>query len=141
MLSKPVAYLCSSSLDSKALLECSVKLSSKGIFLQLLKNKPKIVERLLPAYLNALLRERDHMMRANSLSMELLLLASSSMNIKKAISEYGISTNKSFILFATDKKLARKFISTCSVKVIKELNLGLITSESSKVAAAEILEE
>jgi len=140
MLSKPVAYLCSSSLDPKALLECSVKLSSKG-FLQLLKNKHKIAERLLPAYFNTLLRKRDHMMRANSLSMELLLLASSSMNIKKAISEYGISTSKSFILFATDKKLARKFISTCSVKVIKELNIDLITSESSKVAAAEILEE
>ncbi len=138
---KPVAYLCSSSMEPKELIAHAAKISSKKCFVQLFADKPNLAVRLLPAYLNALLREKDCTMRSNSISMEFLLLASTSMNIKNAIRNYGISSSNKFILFATSEKIAKKFKDIGKVKVIKKLKLPLVTEEAAKVAAAELLEE
>ena len=140
-LEKPVAYLCNSSLSKDQLLECAekVKEQDEHEFVQLFRNKKGIAEKLLPAYFNALIRQRDTLMRSSSIAIETLLFVSGSMNIAKAISEFGINNANEFILFATSKKVADSFIKCSKSKIIKELKLSLANRQSPSIAVSELL--
>ena len=140
-LEKPIAYLCSSSFSKDHLLECAekVKEQDEREFVQLFRNKKSIAEKLLPAYFNALIRQRDSSMRSSSIAIETLLFVSGSMNIAKAISEFGINNANEFILFATSKKVADSFIECSKCKVIKELKLSLANRQSPSIAVSELL--
>jgi hypothetical protein len=140
-LEKPVAYLCSSSLSKDQLLGCAQKLKKheEHEFVQLFRNKKGIVEKLLPAYFNALIRQRDTLMRSSSLAIETLLFVSGSMNIVKAIRAFGINDASEFILFATSKKVADSFIKCSKSKIIKELKLSLANEQSPHIAVSELL--
>ena len=84
-LEKPVGYLCSSSFSKDQLLGCAekVKKQEEHEFVQLFRNKKGIAERLLPAYFNALIRQRDSSMRSSSIAVETLLFVSGSMNMPR----------------------------------------------------------
>jgi len=140
-LEKPVAYLCSSSFSKDHLLGCAqkVKEHEEHEFVQLFRNKKGVAERLLPAYFNALIRQRDSSMRSGSIAVETLLFVSGSMNIAKAISEFGINDANEFVLFATSKKVADSFIKCSKCKVIKELKLSLANKQSPRIAVSELL--
>ncbi|MFP3215548.1 MAG: hypothetical protein RXR32_03320, partial [Candidatus Micrarchaeota archaeon] len=136
-----VAYLCNSSLSKDQLLECAekVKEQDEHEFVQLFRNKKGIAEKLLPAYFNALIRQRDALMRSSSIAIETLLFVSGSMNIAKAINEFGINDASEFILFATSKKVAGSFIKCSKSKIIKELKLSLANRQSPRIAVSELL--
>jgi len=140
-LEKPVAYLCSSSFSKDHLLGCAEKVNEQDghEFVQLFRNKKGIAEKLLPAYLNALIRQRDSSMRSSSIAIETLLFVSGGMNIAKAISEFGINNANEFILFATSKKVADSFIKCSKSKIIKELKLSLANKQSPRIAVSELL--
>jgi hypothetical protein len=140
-LEKPVAYLCSSSFSKDHLLGCAEKVNEQDgrEFVQLFRNKKGIEEKLLPAYFNALIRQRDSSMRSSSIAIETLLFVSGSMNIAKAISEFGINDASEFILFATSKKVADSFIKCSKSKVIKGLKLSLANKQSPRIAVSELL--
>jgi len=141
-LEKPVAYLCNSSLSKDQLLECAEKVKEhehEEEFVQLFRNKKGIAERLLPAYFNALIRQRDTLMRSSSIAIETLLFVSGSMNIAKAINEFGINNVSEFVLFATSKKVADSFIKCSKSKIIKELKLSLANRQSPSIAVSELL--
>jgi len=140
-LEKPVGYLCSSSFSKDQLLGCAekVKKQEEHEFVQLFRNKKGIAERLLPAYFNALIRQRDSSMRSSSIAVETLLFVSGSMNIAKAISEFGINDASEFILFATSKKVADSFIKYSKCKIIKKLKLSLANKQSPRIAVSELL--
>jgi|GEM_PF-2037837 len=140
-LEKPVAYLCSSSFSKDHLLGCAEKVNEQEEhkFVQLFRNKKGIAEKLLPAYLNALIRQRDSSMRSSSIAIETLLFVSGGMNIAKAISEFGINNANEFILFATSKKVADSFIKCSKSKIIKELKLSLANKQSPRIAVSELL--
>jgi len=140
-LEKPVAYLCSSSFSKDHLLECAEKVKEQDGhgFVQLFRNKKGIEERLLPAYFNALIRQRDASMRSSSIAIETLLFVSGSMNIAKAISEFGINDANEFVLFATSKRVADSFIKCSKCKIINELKLSLANKQSPRIAVSDIL--
>jgi len=140
-LEKPVAYLCSSSFSKDHLLGCAekVKREEENEFVQLFRNKKGIAERLLPAYFNALIRQRDSSMRSSSIAIETLLFVSGSMNIAKAIREFGVNNASEFVLFATSKKVADSFIKCSKCKIIKELELSLANEQSPRIAVSELL--
>jgi len=140
-LEKPVAYLCSSSFSKDHLLGCAekVKKHEEHEFVQLFRNKKGIAERLLPAYFNALIRQRDSSMRSGSIAIETLLFVSGSMNIARAISEFGINNASEFVLFATSKKVADSFIKCSKCKIIKELKLSLANEQSPRIAVSDLL--
>jgi len=141
-LEKPVAYLCSSSFSKDHLLGCAEKVKEhehEEEFVQLFRNKKGIAERLLPAYFNALIRQKDSSMRSSSIAIETLLFVSGSMNIAKAIREFGINNASEFVLFATSKKVADSFIKCSKCKIIKELRLSLANEQSPRIAVSELL--
>jgi hypothetical protein len=140
-LEKPVAYLCSSSFSKDHLLGCAekVKEHEEHGFVQLFRNKKGIEERLLPAYFNALIRQKDSSMRSGSIAIETLLFVSGSMNIAKAISDFGINDANEFILFATSKKVADSFIKCSKCKIVKELKLSLANKQGPRIAVSELL--
>ncbi|MGC9129308.1 MAG: KEOPS complex subunit Cgi121 [Candidatus Micrarchaeia archaeon] len=134
---KPVAYLCKSGSNIEELLKCAQQ--AHGSFVQLFRNRKEVKERLLSAYFNALLREKEGIMRSNSLGIETLLFVSGQMNISKAVAEFGVSGPGEFILFASSKEGAKDFLKCSKAEIVEPIPLKF-TEESARVAVSELLE-
>ena len=105
----PVAYACSSDSDLESLVDSARRASAGESFVVLLDDKESVVDRLMPAYLNAYVRHGEKRMRAGSLQMELMLFLAGTFMISDAISEYGAKDIKDFILASSSDELARRY--------------------------------
>ena len=132
-LGSPECYLCSSDLAPQELLGHALKIKGRG-FVQLLDYDEKMLPRLLPAYLNARLRERDSIMRTSAAAMEMLLFVAGNTNITKAIGACGIKNGNSFLVFATDKENFDEFASQADLKSTKRIALKFDEDAAQEVA-------
>lgn len=137
----PEAYLCSSRLSVAQILEKKVAFRPKSGFLQLFDNSEEIVAKIPPAYLNAIVRQEDGLMKSNEIGNEMLCLVSGEMNVGKAIKESGIKENSGFIVFASDKSVAKNLKELFELKQMKKIVLKLDLNFASEVAAAPLLED
>ncbi|MDE1860895.1 MAG: hypothetical protein KGH72_04240 [Candidatus Micrarchaeota archaeon] len=136
-----VAALCSSEGGLETMIEKSKRCSQGKSFVLLADYNEKLVRRLAPAYLNALLRHDDSSMRSSSIQIEMLLLLAGTMKINDAIRIAGAKKAERFIAFATDRGILSKFLKMTRSKIKKPLPLELYPDEAEEVAMSEILSE
>ncbi len=137
----PVAYSASSDMKISALVEKASRISGKGKFLLLLANDQRIAKRLVPALLNAALRQDEGEMRSRSLALEILLFVSGTMRIDKAIEKAGAADSSAFIIFGNDKETILKFSKENKVELGEELNTILDLESAAEVSSAAFIGE
>lgn len=137
----PVCYQCSSSLKMEDLIKKKAEFSIGTEFVQMFENNSQIKDKLLAAYVNALIRNEEESMRSNELSNEMLALVSGEMNVGKAIKKAGAKHPNDFLLFLTDKKFATKAKTSLKLAKMEPVKMELDTTLSSQVAAAPLLED
>ncbi len=135
---KPVLCACRSDKGMEELLGKSRAASSEKQFLLLLDYDGTPKDRVLPAYMNALVRQKDRISRSRSVRMEMLLLVSGTMNIGRAIRERGAKDPKKFLAFATSEALLRRFAEKNGIEMGKRIRLTLDESAAGSVALTEI---
>jgi tRNA threonylcarbamoyladenosine modification (KEOPS) complex Cgi121 subunit len=128
-----VCYLCSSELSRDELV--SKLVVSKGReMVQLFDHSESIIGRLLPAYLNAVIRYQDGNLRTKDIGKEMLLFASGTMNISSAINTCGIKSGDSFVLFSNSTRLYKRISRGVDIKVVRKYRLKLDHGLASEVA-------
>ena len=113
----------------------STKRFCRGSEFVLLLNSNVQASRLLPAYVNALLRHRKKEGKANTVQMEMLLLVCGTDQIQKAITKCG-AKEKEALAFATSKQLLLKFIKQSNAKITKKLTLAFDFDTAFEVVAS-----
>jgi hypothetical protein len=139
--SKPVLSACGSSKGMDELIEDSKKASKGKEFVLLLDNKDKLVKRVLPAFMNAVIRVGDRIARSDSMRMEMLLLLCGTMKIDKAIKDCGAKNPENFLLFSTSSELLNRFAKKNRIRVLRKINLELDAKTAGEVAMTELLGE
>jgi tRNA threonylcarbamoyladenosine modification (KEOPS) complex Cgi121 subunit len=135
---KPVLCVCSSGKRMEELIGESKAMSGKQEFLLLLDYDRASAARVLPAYVNALIRQKDGIARSKSVWMEMLLLVSGTMNIGKAIREHGAKDSGRFLAFSTSESILRKFAEKNKVEMTKMIGLAMDEGVAGSVALTEI---
>lgn len=139
--SKPLLCLCSSKNKMQVLIENSKKASHSNEFVLLLKYDKRIIQRILPAFMNASIRVSDGIARTKSLQIEMLLLVCGTMSIGKALEACGARNKENFLLFATDKSLLESFSKQNGVKIGRRIELSLDLIVAGDVTMTELLNE
>lgn len=121
--SEPVAFLCSSDSSINSLVNSARKASSGNDFILLLANRRGVTGRLLPAYLNAYIRNMERRRRSGSLQIELMLFVAGTFKINKAISDYGAKRSGDFILVGNSEESSRRYARQNNVKIRKRFRL------------------
>ena len=127
-----VAVLARSSSGAERVTEAARRLSKGGDFVLILKPTEGIEDRLLPAYINATIRKAGGTMRARTLSLEMLLFISGTMNIGNAIERSGARGDE-FVVFCSGKPLCDRIVSGFGLDVVKRLSLRLDFSRSGEM--------
>lgn len=130
-----VAVLASSGSGPDVVTEAARRLSKGNDFVLILEPSRGIEDRLLPAYINAMIRRASGTMRSGTLSMEMILFISGTMNIGNAIERAGAKGND-LVVFCSGKRLCDRIVSRFGLKVIKKLSLRLDLSRSGEIALA-----
>jgi hypothetical protein len=138
---RPVAYLCTSQAKLDALIDGSRKESKGTDFILLINDDKRLLGRVLPAYINCMIRHAESSKRARSVQMEMLLFIGGTMNIGKAIAGAGARSASRFVLVSSRKGLASKFIKQYDVKMSKQYRLALDFDISGDVAVTELESE
>lgn len=131
---KPVVYFASSHVPVNDLLRESAQ-TSDNEFILLLKNDKSILNRVLPAYLNSIVRQNDGIARAKTLRMEMLLFIAKTMRIETAIRVCGASGYK-FMIVASSTRVLTGFVKKTKIKLGKKCTLSLDYNEASSVSYA-----
>jgi len=137
---KPAAFLASSDGNVSDIVDVSRILSKGPEFVLVLKNDKGILKRLLPAYINARLRQEESEMKASTMQMEILLFVAGTLRTDKAIEECGIRDAGKFLVFASSKETARKFAKGAWTRLIREHKLELDPDYAAVVASTGLLE-
>lgn len=137
----PIICLASSNTEIPALVGFSKTLSKNDEFVLLLKDDERLVERLLPAYLNSSLRSMESNLKSKDASMETLLFAAGTLRTEKAIKEAGASDKSRFIVFATNRKVFSRFAKKARIKIVKEYKPSLDMKVAGEVASIALLED
>ncbi|MDE1850559.1 MAG: hypothetical protein KGH54_02065 [Candidatus Micrarchaeota archaeon] len=135
-----VCYRCSSALGTQELVKEALKLSKGSEFIQIFGYDRKMVDRLLPAYFNALIRYDEKGMRSREASKEMLILAAGRMNISKAIGKCGVKDSLDFLLFATSKTLAKTAKKRLRLNGMKNVPLKFDPDGAANVAITPIID-
>ncbi len=136
---KPAACLAGSDLEKEVLLDIALKLSRGDRFILLMRNTRSLEDRLLPAFMNALLRYSEKSMRSESLQKEVLLFAAGTMNIGKAISNRGIVDPREFVAFASGRALLDTFIRLSHSRITKQYKLSVKWDSAREAAMAGLV--
>ncbi|MEM3626162.1 MAG: hypothetical protein QW144_01880, partial [Candidatus Micrarchaeaceae archaeon] len=129
----PLACLCRSKKSISEILAW-IESNSKGRrFVQIFSGRKAVVDSLLPAYLNAMERERWGMLRSKDPMHEMLALVAKTFDIRKAISRFGADTNTRFIVFATDSSIFSRFSRANGIKIITRYKLRLSVGAASEI--------
>ena len=139
--SKPVLRVCSSGRSIQELVEISKGAPRGSEFILLLDYNKKLIQRILPAFVNASIRMNDGIARSKSKQIEMLLLVCGSMKIEKALKECGARDARKFILFATNERLASSFAKLSGSKTVEKLHPLLNPEVAGSVAMTELLSE
>lgn len=124
--------------EKEELLRLAEKLEKGSNFVLLLNAKVN-VQRILPAYLNAIIRYKEGIARAKKASMEMLLLLSGKKNISEAVKECGVKENETkTIIFATSSQILNRFLKVARIKAKKEPSLTLDFDKAAKVAEMDL---
>ena len=137
IVAKPVACVCTSSMDMHGLVKRAASLPKREELILLLKDDETLIYKLLPAYLNAVVRKRESVMRAKNLTTEMMLLVAGTMQISKAMECCAAKDSKRFIVFASGSALLKKFTGT-GVMVAKKLPLDFDGDVAEKIAVGSI---
>ncbi len=129
-----VAISAYSDSNMEKLLELSNSLSDSNRCILLLENKEKILERIIPGYINAKLRQYEKSMRSSSLQKETLLFIAGTMNIKNAIEKVGAKSKNDFLVFGNSEKLLLEFIKLGKLKKVTKIDLYLDIKNAYEVA-------
>lgn len=132
---KPYCCLCSSKMSIDELLDNAAAATDKKNLIELFDYKEEVVKRLLPAYVNAVVRSDGETMRSGSIGKEMLQLVSGEKNISDAIERYGINDAGEFLVFATSRGSLEHFLTRSRAKVIKRYDLQLDYKISEQMAA------
>ena len=131
---RPAAAVCSSNASLEDVLRAAKLLCKREDFVQLFDYSSRIVPKLMPAYINAVLRHREGSTISSNVGIEMLLLLCGSTDIRKAIKECGAKEGNNFIVFASPSALLKKFAKASGVKVIRSVKLDIDFEEASAVA-------
>ena len=138
---KTALCACSSANEIRELVEFSKKASTNTKFVLLLDYNKKALGRVLPAYLNAVIRLREGIARSKGMQIEMLLLICGTMNIGKALKECGARRKQKFLVFATSKALLTRFAKQNGIKIVNEVKQEFDLDVASDVAMTELLSE
>ncbi len=136
--SKLFGFEAKSTLEIKALVELSSKISDKDSFILLLDKKEIVKKRAVPAYLNGVLHLKEELMRTESLEKEILILISNFKDIRKAVEDVGAKTSNGFIVLSNSKKDLEEFIKKGKVNILNELMLELDYEAASNVLSKNL---
>ncbi|MGC8586966.1 MAG: hypothetical protein ACP5K9_01595 [Candidatus Micrarchaeia archaeon] len=134
----PAAAVCSAAHNIEDALKIAKSLSNGEDFVQLMAYSVRMPKRLLPAYLNVMLRLREGSITSKSTSMEMLLLACGKSDIRAAISKCGAKEGKMAIVFASAPSLLSNFLDLAGMKAIKQIKLKIDFKEANAVALAQL---
>ncbi|MDE1856130.1 MAG: hypothetical protein KGH49_02760 [Candidatus Micrarchaeota archaeon] len=131
----PQCYLCSSKKDIAELVKGASKLSKSTDFVQLFDDRAEIVQKLLPAYFNSVVRGNEKVMRSNGIAKEMLIFVAGEPNIAKAISKCGVKSSSRFVMFATSNKMAGAAKPRLGIWAMKKMALRFDLDVAQGVAS------
>ena len=131
------AGLFSSASDVSEIVDESKILTKENDFVLLINPSKEIEHRLIPAYINATIRKARGNMHSDSLSLEILMFVSGTMNIGNAIERSGARGGR-FVMFSSRKEILDKMVSRFSMKLLKSYNLVLDMGKCGQVAMTAV---
>ncbi len=134
---RPCAIIYESGSDISSVVEAAKNLSKADDVIIAVKEDGKLAKKLLPAYINAYIRNQEKSMHSSSLSLEAMLFLAGNMNITGAINSVGADKPR-FMLFSSRRELAEMLAKKCRLKKIKETKLTLDWDIASNVAMVAI---
>ncbi len=135
----PALCLCESE-KLKEVVELSEKMSQGKNVIQLFGSGNQILKRIIPAYINAALRNYDGSMHTRSMRSEMMILVSGKMDIASALELCGARDSK-FIVFSNDRRIFDSFVKKGKIRVLKEYTPSLELEVACDVAAIELKNE
>lgn len=135
----PIACLCEVG-SLHAALEAARRLSLGNDVIELLDPHKDVMDRLVPAYANAALRESEGCMRTKDVRTEMMLFVAGKLDVRTAIEHCGAKENR-FVVFASSKKLFWAFKKASKAKVIETYELKLDMDAASKVVSTGLRNE
>lgn len=138
---KPAACVCKSVEGITRLVERARGYLKGESFIVLLDSESTDRTRLLPAYINAVVRRRDGIARSETLAMEILLLISGDTNIRKAIESNGARDFKEFIVFSDSVAALDRFVKENRLEVSGRISLKFDLEGAGDVAMTELFED
>ncbi|MDE1825055.1 MAG: hypothetical protein KGH61_02730 [Candidatus Micrarchaeota archaeon] len=139
-LGTPVCFTGSSEMGIAELIKYAAELSQKEGFVELFDARAEIYPRLLPAYLGAMVRRHEGILRSKSVAKEILMLVSGKMNVSNAIRECGIASSSYFLCLASSRRVAREFMGIANVKNPRFVGLVPGKEIAPRVAITPILD-
>jgi len=132
-----VAFLAQSDLQIESIVDGARRLSKGAQFVLVLRPAKGLEQRLVSAYINAVIRHKDGIMRSKSMSLEALLLIAGTMNIGNAVGRAS-AIKSPFVVFSSSKKLSRQMVARFDMKVLRDYKLRLDLNKSGKIAVLPV---
>ncbi len=132
-----VAFRSSAEQPIERLIEASKGIPDSNATIILLDYSKKIVGRIGPSILSALLRMEEGAMRSNSFSVEVLLFVAGTMQISKAMERAGAKGGKDFIIIGNSREAVENFAKLNRVKLLKEIEIRFDTETAAEVAGSQ----
>ncbi len=132
-----IALRASSDADISEITGLAGQLSKGRDFVMVIGDAKYIEKALIPAYINATIREREGSMHSKLLSLEIMLFLAGTMHIENAMKSVAATSSNKFIIFSNSNKLVRMLKARFSI-VSKEIALHLDMSKSTGITMAAI---
>jgi tRNA threonylcarbamoyladenosine modification (KEOPS) complex Cgi121 subunit len=133
------ALFCTYTGEIGRLLHACESYSKGNDIVQVFATVDGIEKRIIPAYLNAVLRKSEGCMRSKSLMMEILLLAAGERNVNAAIKKCGAGKGR-FIVFSNKSTILESFTRENGLHIIKKIRLLLDEDAANSVASVDPLD-
>ncbi|MGC8479062.1 MAG: hypothetical protein ACP5M9_00090 [Candidatus Micrarchaeia archaeon] len=119
------AFKGSSKKEASKLIELAVKLSDNNSFVILLEYNEKLIPKIIPAYLNAILRLKENCMRSDFVYKEILILLSDYKDIGNALKDSTVKNPKNLLVVTNSMEKLNNFLKNGTVEDIKKIELQL----------------
>lgn len=135
----PIICLCESEKLREAI-ALSEKISRGKNVVQLFDANKDIIERIVPAYINAALRSYDGSMRTKSIRSEMMIFVSGKLDIARAVESCGAKGSR-FVAFSNSNDVFNSFTKNGSIKVLKKYKPPFSLDVAKDVASTELRSE
>ncbi len=113
-----------------------IDIASKERFLLVVNDTKEIRDKLINAYLEAFILERDNSLHAKNIALEVICLLANTFNIKEAIEKVVPKNGNDFLVVSDDIESIEKILHLCKEK--KEIKLEFNIEYGSDISNLEI---